>query len=64
MLLCLLGSLAAAQQLLRSGAALAPRHAALGPWRGDGDAAPYAGKLLRHMGARGMRRCWLAAGTC
>ena len=42
-LLCLLGSLAAAQHLLRSAASLGPRQLWLGPWRGDGDAAPYAG---------------------
>lgn len=46
MLLCLLGTLGATQQLLRATASLAPRQLSLGPWRGDGDAAPYAGAPL------------------
>ena len=42
-LLSLLSALGAAQQLQRSAAALAPRQLPLGPWRGDGDAAPSSG---------------------
>lgn len=40
----LLSALGAAQQLQRSAASLAPRQLALGPWRGDGDAAPSSGE--------------------
>ena len=42
MLLCLLGTLGATQQLLRSTASLAPRQLSLGPWRGNSDSAASA----------------------
>lgn len=54
-LLSLLGALGAAQQLQRSAASLAPRQLALGPWRGDGDAAPSSGAQL---GLVSERECW------
>ncbi|KAI3429377.1 hypothetical protein D9Q98_005472 [Chlorella vulgaris] len=42
-LMCLLGTLGATQQLMRSTASLAPRQLSLGPWRGDGNAAAWSG---------------------
>lgn len=42
-LLCLLGALGATQQLMRVTASLVPRQLSLGPWRGNGDAAAWAG---------------------
>lgn len=45
-LVCLLGTLGATQQLMRSTASLAPRQLSAGPWRGDGDAAPYSGACM------------------
>lgn len=44
-LMCLLGTLGATQQLMRSTASLAPRQLSLGPWRGDGNAAAWSGEL-------------------
>jgi hypothetical protein len=44
-LLCLLGTLGATQQLLRATASLSTRHLSLGPWRGTGDAPAWAGEL-------------------
>ena len=44
-LMCLLGTLGATQQLLRSTASLTPRQLSLGPWRGNSDSAASASEF-------------------